>query len=59
MLKAIPDYCPACANILELVKHTTPQGKVYWQKECPEGDWFEPADPPAEGVQAVRTVEDA
>lgn len=55
----IPNYCQACGAVLELVKHTDTAGKVYYQLECPEGDWFEPAEPPAECTQAVREVQDA
>jgi len=55
---AIPNYCPACSNILELVKHINLAGEVYYQMECPEGDWFESADPPAEDAQAAREVLD-
>lgn len=54
----IPDYCPACGAELELVRHTSQKGEVYWMKECPEGDWFDPTDPPAEGIQAAREVQD-
>lgn len=54
----IPRFCPACGDILQLVQHTTPSNEVYYQWECPEQDWFESADPPAEGQQADRRVVD-
>lgn len=55
---SIPNYCP-CGAELQLVKHTSQKGEVYWQEECPEGDYFNPVDPPAEGTQAAREVQDA
>lgn len=44
----IPKFCPICGNVLELIEHTWAGGPNYWQWECPEQDWFEPADPPEE-----------
>lgn len=43
---AISKFCPICGDILQLVEHTANDETVYWQWECPEGDWYEPADPP-------------
>lgn len=40
---AISKFCPICGDILQLIQHTTSTGLVYWQWECPEGDWVEPA----------------
>lgn len=53
----IPRFC-VCGSILELVKHTAVNGDVYWRLECPEGDFIEVVDPPAEGTQAAREVQD-
>lgn len=55
---SIPRFC-VCGSILELVKHTAVSGEVYWQLECPEGDFIEVVDPPEEGVLSAREVHDA
>lgn len=44
-------FCPSCADILQLVKHTDANGD-YWQWECPEQDWFEPAPEPEEDEES-------
>ncbi|BCD89689.1 hypothetical protein PSm6_60960 [Pseudomonas solani] len=51
-------FCPICGDVLQLVQHTPAVLPVYWQWECPEGDWFEAANPPAEGQQAEKVVDE-
>lgn len=53
----IPRFCPICGDTLVLVQHTPPSGDVYYQWECPEQDWFEPAGQPEQG-QDYETVVD-
>lgn len=37
-------FCPICGDILQLIEHQYPDGSgSYFQWECPEQDWFEPA----------------
>ena len=54
----IARFC-VCGSILELVKHTAVSGDVYWQLECPEGDFIEVVEAPEEGSPAAREVVDA
>lgn len=50
-------FCPICGDVLYLVKHTSKAGVVYWLLECPEQDWFEPADPPGAGQEFTEAVD--
>lgn len=48
-------FCPICGDIMQLVKRTI-GGVVYWHIESPECGYSEVTDPPAEGVQADKVV---
>lgn len=51
-------FCPICGDVLYLVQHTSKAGVIYWLWECPEQDWFEPADPPGDGQSFTVVVDD-